>query len=85
MRTPVCSSLDPQVWQKYIIGYSDESFIANKEPKIQIMERKSLGSEINRARYCEINPALIASSHVNGEIILTHKGEVLSKLICHTQ
>jgi histone-binding protein RBBP4 len=43
-----------------------------------------LGREINRARYCYANPAIVASSLSNGEVILTYNNEIASKLICHT-
>lgn len=43
-----------------------------------------MGHEINRARYCYERPSLVATTHSNGEILLSEKGEVLNKLVGHS-
>lgn len=83
-------SIDPQDGQKYYCFKSaDDAFLSNRGSKIEISNRKSLGSEINRARHCYSNPSIIATTHANSEIVLTYineeRSEVISKLICHTQ
>jgi histone-binding protein RBBP4 len=49
-----------------------------------VVERKTLGSEINRARYCYGNASIVASTHATGELLLTDKGELCNRLVAHT-
>lgn len=56
----------PKIGKSIFLNILDQSFLNNRNSKIEIVDRKPLGSEINRARYCYANPALVATSHANG-------------------